>query len=66
MSLVPVLTPLGTARTSWSKLSNFSVHPQHLTEQSLLCGYKFVYYYNSGPKRLVGARIIPALVAHGR
>ena len=35
MSLVPVLTPLGTARTSWSKLSNFSAHPQHLTEQSL-------------------------------
>lgn len=35
MSLVPVLTPLGTARTSWSKLSNFSAHPLHLTEQSL-------------------------------
>ena len=46
ISLAPLPTPLGTARTSWSKLSNFSVHPQHLTEQSLrsvrgLCGGRF-------------------------
>ena len=36
ISLAPLLTPLGTAWTSWCSLSNFSAHPQHLTEQSLL------------------------------